>query len=332
MTPFIIAEISANHCGSLNAAHALIDHAHDAGANAIKLQTYKPENMVSHPDYLLMDGPWAGRKLIDLYREAQTPWEWHQELFDHAIGLRMTAFSTAYDREAVDFLETIDYCPMYKIASFEANDLDLIRYVALRGKPMIVSTGMASFREIQNIARIAEWSRVKLTLMKCTSSYPAKPSDINLTTIRDMARYFHCDIGLSDHTLGSAVACAAVAMGATVFEKHLTLSRSFMSPDSGFSTEPDEFAQYVADIHDAYLAVGGIEYGPTSAEASSYRLRRSLYYKDDLEKGTMLMRHHIKTARPALGLAPEHLPLVIGQTLLDSVKAGQPVLWGQMSE
>ena len=326
MTPFIIAELSANHCKSLDIASDLVRAAADAGANAIKLQTFTPQSMVADENYIITDGTWKGLRLIDLYHDAHTPWDWHEYLFELAESLNIDAFSSVYDREGVDFLESID-CPMYKISSFEVPDLALIRYVASKGKPVIVSTGMATYGEIQAIMRIANEMRVKFTLMKCTSAYPATPSDANLITLQDMSRYFHCDMGLSDHTLGSATACVAMAMGATVFEKHLILDRTYPSPDRGFSSNPAEFKQYVRDIHDAYQAIGNIHYGPTNSEKPSHLLRRSLYFAHDIDEGVMLHRNDFRTARPAEGVPPEQLPLFMGRFTAFRVKAGQPVTW-----
>lgn len=317
--PFIIAEMSANHLGSLQRAKAIVIEAARAGADAVKLQTFTPEQMVGPADYVLPDGPWKGRNLLELYREAHTPREWHAELFELIRSLDMVPLSTPFHTDDVDFLETMN-CPIYKIASFELNDHELIEKVATTGKRIIISTGMATREEIvsaMNVAYLAGAREVKL--LRCVSSYPANPADANLETI--LHGLLH---GLSDHTKGIGVAIAAVALGAEIIEKHLCLSRLCGGPDAEFSLEPAEFAQMVTECRRAAEARGQpYHYGPGENEASS--LRRSLWYAEDIKAGTVLERHHIKVARPA-GLRPaSDLREVIGTTLAEDVKAGDPV-------
>lgn len=276
-SPFIVAELSANHLGSLSRARALVDCAAAAGADAIKLQTFTPEQMVD-PGSTMTSGPWAERDLLDLYREAHTPRQWHAELFDQARALGMVAFSSAFHPDDVDFLETLG-CPIYKIASFELTDRNLITRAARTGKPLIMSTGMAALEEI-GAAVDAAFGCQDLTLLRCTSAYPAPAADANLLAGRALSGYtfgriaYGTSWGLSDHTLGSSVAIAATALGATVIEKHLTLARADGGPDAGFSLEPREFAQMVKACREAKAALGEVRYGPTHAEASSLALRR----------------------------------------------------------
>lgn len=274
MTVRIVAEIGANHNGSLERALALVWAAADAGADAVKFQTFSPEQMVA-PGVVIEKGPWKGRNAIDLYRETHTPREWHKLLFESAHSAGLEAFSSVFHPDDVDFLETLG-CPMYKIASFELTDLNLIRHAASTGKPIVLSTGMATSEEIYNGADAAYLAGARdTTLLKCTSAYPADASEANLATMSEMALEFGCKIGLSDHTQGIGVAVAAVALGATMIEKHLTLKRSDGGPDSAFSMEPDEFAQLVTECRRAEQAIGSVRYGPTEAEQSSLALRRS---------------------------------------------------------
>ena len=317
--PFIIAELSANHNGSLDMALAIIEAAAKAKASAIKLQTFTPESMAV--EYSIKDGPWAGQNLIDLYKQAHTPREWHQELFAKARSLGIVPFSSPFDEASVDFLEKLN-CPLYKIASFEIVDIPLIRYVASTKKPIFISTGMATLAEIDRAVEAAQGCEI--TLLKCTSAYPAPFSDANLATLADMGR-FYGRVGISDHTPGIGVAVAAVALGATVVEKHLTLSRSDGGPDSGFSMEPSEFAQLVTECNAAYQAIGTISYGPTESERPSLALRRSLYFSEDVQAGTVLTKKHFRTARPALGLPPMEIDNLIGRVLTKGFAKGAPV-------
>lgn len=271
--PFIVAELSANHLGSLDRAMRIIEAASVAGADAIKLQTFNPEQMVD-ADKVIVSGPWAGRNAQDLYRQAQTPREWHEPLFEKARSLGLMAFSSVFHPDDVDFLETLG-CPIYKIASFELTDLALVAYAAGTGKPLIISTGMATEKEIEAaICAVDDANPGDLTLLKCTSSYPADPADANLNTMVAMMR-FGVEVGLSDHTLGCGVAVAATALGASVIEKHLTLSRADGGLDAAFSMEPTEFAQMVTECRRAHAALGTVHYGPVPCETSSLELRRS---------------------------------------------------------
>jgi len=275
MTCRIVAELSANHLGHLDRALEIIEAAAAAGASAVKFQTFTPEQM-AEPGVVIQSGPWAGREALDLYREAHTPREWHGPLFARARELGIVAFSSVFHPDDVDFLETLG-CPMYKIASFEINDLPLIRRAARTGKPVIISTGMASLEEIELAAAVVECAyspRGHLTLLKCTSAYPARPNDAHLATMMDMRNRIGCEVGLSDHTLGIGVAVAAAALGATMIEKHLTLARSDGGPDAAFSMEPDEFVQMVTECRRAAEAVGEVCYGPSAAEAPYLGLRR----------------------------------------------------------
>lgn len=270
--PFIVAELSGNHRGQLSYALELVEAAANAGADAVKLQTFTPEQM-TQPGVMLETGPWAGRELLDLYRETHTPRDWHQAIFSRAKALGMVAFSSVFHPDDVAFLETLE-CPIYKIASFELTDLTLIRVAAKTGKPIILSTGMASTWDIEKAVAACQ-ANLAPTLLKCTSAYPAPVETANLALMQHMAQYFGCEVGLSDHTMGIACAVAATALGASVIEKHLTLSRADGGPDSAFSAEPDEFLAMVLNCRDAAQAIGAPIYGPTAAEAPSVPLRRS---------------------------------------------------------
>lgn len=321
--PFIVCELSANHLGSLERALAIVDAAADAGADAIKLQTWTPDTMCISRDYVLEHGPWQGRALFDLYRECFTPWEWHAPIFEHARKRGLEPFSAAFDRGAVDFLEMLGV-KRHKVASFELTDLPLIRYMASKGRPMILSTGMATQAELD----AAFGSCVQLTpsfgcrvpiVLRCTSAYPAPPSSANL-----QAHPFGSEQpwGISDHTEGIGVAVAACALGATMIEKHLTLSRADGGPDAGFSMEPAEFKQLVVECRRAAAAIGQVRYGPTPGE--SPHLRRSLWVCKDVEGGEpLVLGHNVCTARPALGLHPGFS--LDGKTAAATIKAGQPL-------
>lgn len=298
MTPFIVAELSANHLGSLDRALAVVGAAADAGADAIKLQTWAPDTMCLDRAYTIEQGAWRGHRLFDLYREAHTPWDWHPIIFDHARSKGLIPFSAAFDRESVDFLETLGV-DRHKVASFELTDIPLIRYMASKGKPMILSTGMATIAEID---AALDASRRPVTLLRCTSAYPAKAADANLSNLRDMASW-PCFLGLSDHTLGIGVAVAATALGVTYIEKHLTLKRSDGGLDAGFSMEPDEFKAMVQACRQAAASIGVPSYGPGKHESTA--LRRSLWVTRDTPIGTKLeIGRNVATARPALGLPP----------------------------
>lgn len=325
-----VAELSANHNNSLARAHNIIDLLADAGATSIKLQTYKPETMTlksDRPRFIVSkeNSLWGGRSLFDLYAEAMTPWEWHQELFDHANQRGMTAFSSPFDFSAVDFLESLG-CPIYKIASFEIVDLELIRYAAATGKPMIISTGMASVREISEAIEEAEKAGcTDLTLLKTTSSYPADPKYSNLATLQVLQNLFGWPVGVSDHTLGIGAAVAAVALGAVVVEKHVTIKRSDGGVDSAFSMEPLEFRQLVSECETAASAVGRVQFGPTQGDHNSLEFRRSLMLVRDVSVGESLSRENVRALRPGGGLPVSHLELLEGMVFTRDFEAGSPV-------
>lgn len=315
-----IAEISANHLGSFDRALLLVEAAAQAGATAVKLQTWS-EMVVA--DYTLPDGPWKGRKLADLYIEAKTPWEWHADLFKYAKGLGIDAFSSVFDLESLKFLESIG-CPRYKISSFELGDLDLLQAVVETGKPMILSTGMASHDDVWRATMICIPVQ-DLTLLKCSSAYPAPLSELNLATIPTIAREFGTKVGFSDHTRRYTAAMAATALGAVMIEKHLTLRRSDGGPDAGFSTEPGEFYEMVQACDDVAQSLGKEEFRVTTAEVPQAGLKRSLFYARDAKAGDIVSRGTFVTARPGLGLEPCRLQEIIGRTLVRSVRYGEPV-------
>lgn len=330
--PFIIAEMSGNHNQSLDRAMKIIDAAAKSGVDAIKLQTYTADTMtldISSGDFYINDpnSQWTGRSLYDLYKEAHTPWEWHQPIFDRCKELGIICFSTPFDETAVDFLEELDV-PCYKIASFENSDLSLIRRVAATGKPMIISTGMATVAELDETVRSAREAGCKnLILLKCTSTYPAEPENSNIVTIPHMSRLFNCQVGLSDHTMGLGVSVASVALGATVIEKHFTLDRSEGGVDSSFSLEPSEMSELVLQAKRAWMALGQITYGATKAEQKSIKYRRSLYVVKDLKAGERLTRENVRAIRPGFGLPTKYFDLLLGRTVRENVKRGTPVDW-----
>jgi N-acetylneuraminate synthase len=326
--PYLIAELSANHNGSLDAALALIDMAHARGADAVKIQTYRPDTITldaSTPDFVIEGGLWHGRRLFDLYAEAHTPWDWHADLFERARARGITLFSSPFDPTAVDLLEDLN-APAYKIASFEAVDLPLIRYVASTGKPMIVSTGMADVDEIaEAIAAARDGGCADLVLLHCVSGYPAPAGDYNLATMSDMARRFGVAVGLSDHTLGNVTAIAAVSLGASVIEKHVTLDRAGGGPDDSFSLEPAELEALCRDARTAWEAIGRVDYGRKSSEQGNVQFRRSLYYVRDLPAGATVPADAVRSVRPGHGLPPRALDRVIGARLARAVAAATPV-------
>jgi N-acetylneuraminate synthase len=330
--PFIIAEMSGNHDGELAKALDIVDAAADAGAQALKLQTYTADSMtldLREGEFFIGDAGnlWQGRSLHELYQQAHTPWDWHRAVFDRARQRGLVVFSTPFSLEAVDFLETLA-APCYKIASFENGDLPLIRKAASTGKPLIMSTGMATLVELtEAVAAAREAGCHDLVLLKCTSSYPAEPTDAHLRTIPHLRDLFDCQVGLSDHTLGTAVAVASVALGATVIEKHLTLDRAAGGVDAAFSLEPAELAQLVVDSRCAWQALGGVHYGPTEKENASRRFRRSLYIACDLEAGEVLTVENLRSVRPGEGLAPRYLEIVLGRAVRRAVKKGTPLSW-----
>jgi len=331
-SPLVIAELSGNHNGSLDRALAIVDAAAATGAHALKIQTYTADTMtldIREGDFVISDpkSPWAGRSLYDLYEEAHTPWEWHAPIFDRARKHGMIPFSTPFDDSAVDFLETLNV-PCYKIASFENTDLPLIRRVAATGKPMIVSTGMATLGEIDALVRAARDAGCRdLVLMKCTSSYPASPVSSNIRTIPALREAFGCEVGLSDHTLGVGVAVASVALGATVIEKHFTLSRADGGVDSAFSLEPAEMRSLVQETERAWQGLGAVAFGTGESESGSKVFRRSLYFVRDLPAGHVLRHDDIRAIRPGHGLPPSVADMVVGRALRASARRGMPVSW-----
>jgi len=333
--PFIIAELSANHNGSLERALQTIDAAHLAGADAIKLQTYTADTMTidcDRDDFMIKGGLWDGYKLYDLYRWAETPFEWHQAMFAHARKLGITVFSTPFDESAVDLLEKLD-TPAYKIASFENADLPLIRYVAKKGKPIIMSTGMASEEEIAEAVDAARSAGCKeLILLHCISSYPAPMDQANIRQLAELGRRFDVVPGLSDHTLGTTASVAAVALGACVVEKHFTLSRADKGPDSEFSIEPDELKRLCNDTHDAWEALGQVGYDRQSAEEGSKVFRRSIYFVRDLPAGAVIGPDDIRRIRPGMGLAPKYFDHLLGRRLKVAVQRGTPASWDLFDE
>ncbi len=326
--PYIIAEMSANHNGDLNAALRIIEEAKRAGADAIKIQTYRPDTITLKsdlPDFQITDGLWAGRTLYDLYEWAHTPWEWHKPLFEHARKLGITIFSSPFDNTAVDLLENLD-APAYKIASFEAVDLPLIQYVARTGKPMIISTGMADAEEIQEAINAAREGGCKeLAILHCVSGYPAPAEDYNLRTIPDMIERFGLVTGLSDHTLDNTTAIASVVMGASIIEKHFTLDRSGGGPDDSFSLEPTELAALCRDSKTAWAALGKVDYARKSSEQGNVKFRRSLYFVKDLKAGDVITPDVVRSVRPGFGVAPKYLNMIIGKKTQHNVSANSPV-------
>lgn len=328
---FIIAELSANHNGSLERAKESIRAVAKCGADAVKLQTYTADTMTIDCDneYFRINGGtlWDGRTLYDLYKEAYTPWEWHAELKAVAEECGLEFFSTPFDATAVDFLETLDV-PMHKVASFELVDIPLLKKIGSTRKPVIMSTGMASEEEIREaLEALRSTGCPEITLLKCTSAYPAKPKDANLNTIPDMASTFGCKVGLSDHTLGIAVPVAAVALGATVIEKHFTLSRADGGADSGFSLEPDEFKQMTDAVRTAEEALGKVQYGGSAGEEKSKVFRRSLFVVKDVKAGEVLTSDNLRSIRPGFGLKPKFLGEVLGKKASDNLSRGSPLSW-----
>lgn len=333
--PFVIAEISANHNGQLETAIRLIEEAKKAGADAAKLQTYKPDTITLNADsedFKIRGGLWDGRTLFDLYEEAHMPWEWHQPLFEHARKVGITLFSSPFDSTAVDLLEDLN-APAYKIASFEAIDLPLIQYAASTGKPMIISTGMADAEEIQEAIDAAREGGCKeLAVLHCVSGYPAPAQDYNLRTIPDMIQRFGLVTGLSDHTLDNTTAITSVAMGASIIEKHFTLNRNGGGPDDSFSLEPAELAALCHGAKTAWQALGQVDYGRKSSEQGNVKFRRSLYFTKALACGAKIQAEDIRSVRPGFGLPPKFLSQLIGRTLTREVKAATPVLPCDLNE
>ena len=319
-----MAEISANHLGSLSRAHLLVEAASRAGANLVKLQTYKAETMTLNLSKFRVSRDhnlWGGVNLYQLYEEAMTPWEWHKELFQRASELGIEAFSSPFDRGAVDFLEGLN-CPIYKIASLETGDVDLISYAASTGKRMIISTGASTLEEIERAVEAAELVRDKLTLLVCTSSYPADPADAHVNRITTLREKFNVDVGLSDHTLGIGVSVAAIALGATVIEKHLTIKRSDGGHDAAFSLEPEEFKLLVEEGNRTHAALGSSEWSIQDSEAESRRLRRSLYIAKPVKKGELASRENVRALRPNTGGPISDLQRILGKRFTGDFDSG----------
>ncbi|MFL6763145.1 MAG: pseudaminic acid synthase [Sphingomicrobium sp.] len=332
--PYVICELSANHNGSLERALKLLEAAAATGADAIKIQSYTPDTItIDHdgPGFRIEGGLWDGRTLYDLYGEAQTPFEWHEALFRRARELGMTLFSTPFDESAVDLLEQLAV-PAYKIASFEAIDLPLIAYVAAKRKPMIISTGMANLDEIGEAVRTARENGCdEIVLLHCVSSYPAPDEQSNVRTVPDLAERFGVISGLSDHTFGSAVTVASIALGGCVVEKHFTLARSDGGPDAAFSLEPEEFKTLVQDCKRAWLSLGRPTYDLQGCEKGSVAFRRSVYVVRDVRAGEELTRENVRSIRPGHGLPPKHLPEVLGRRAARDLKRGEPLAWDALA-
>jgi N-acetylneuraminate synthase len=331
---YIVAELSGNHGQNFDQAVRMVHAARAAGADAIKLQTYTPDTMTLNSQrewFRISSGtPWDGRTLYDLYGEAHTPWDWQPKLKDVASGLGMDLFSTAFDSTSVEFLEEMGV-PVHKIASFDIVDIPLIRRVARTGKPLILSTGMAALAEIEEAVSVArQGGAAQIALLKCTSAYPAPPEEMNLHTISHLSQAFGVPVGLSDHTLGTAVPVAAVALGACLVEKHFTLSRAAGGPDAVFSLEPHEFRQMVDAIRVAEKALGSVTYGLTDRETKSRVFRRSLFAVSDISSGETLTEANVRSIRPALGLHPRYLPEVLGKVAACDIECGTPLTWAHI--
>lgn len=328
--PFVICELSGNHNGSLDRALEMVDAAAETGCDAIKIQTYTADTItldVDRPEFQIHGGLWDGRSLYELYQEAHTPFEWHPALFERAAKRGVILFSSPFDETAVDLLSELG-APAYKIASFEAVDLPLIRYAAAKGRPLIISTGMANLEEITAARDAAlEAGAAGVVLLHCVSSYPAVFGDANVRTVADMAKRFGCPIGLSDHTPGSAASVAAVAMGASVIEKHFTLARADGGPDAAFSLEPAEFEALTRDCKDAWAALGAAHYDVLGSERGSLLFRRSLYVTADVAAGETLSKANVRSVRPGNGLAPGEMDRVLGRPAKRALKRGEPLAW-----
>ncbi len=330
--PFVIAEMSGNHNQSLDRALEIVEAAATTGAQALKLQTYTPDTMtidLKEGDFFIADDTslWKGQSLYDLYAVAHTPWDWHAPIMEKANSLGMLCFSTPFDETAVDFLEDLNV-PAYKIASFENADLPLIRRVAQTGKPMIISTGMATIAELDELVREIRGAGGKdIVLLKCTSNYPSTPQNTNVLTVPHMRNLFNCEVGLSDHTMGNGAAVAAVAHGATVVEKHFTTSRADGGVDSTFSLEPDEMKQLVIETERAWQSLGQVTYGPSESEKKSMIFRRSLYIVEDMAEGEVFTQKNLRRIRPGMGLEPKYQDVVLGKKVLRAVPKGTALTW-----
>ncbi len=333
-SPYVIAELSANHNGKLETALRIIEEAKKAGADAVKLQTYKPDTITLNCDseeFKIRGGLWGGRTLYELYEEAHMPWDWHKPLFDHARKLGITIFSSPFDNTAIDLLEDLN-APAYKIASFEAVDLPLIKYAASTGKPMIISTGMADADEIAEAIEAAREGGCKqLAILHCVSGYPAPAEDYNLRTIPDMIERFGLVTGLSDHTLGNTTAIASVAVGASIIEKHFTLDRRGGGPDDSFSLEPGELAALCQGAETAWSALGRVDYGRKSSEQGNAQFRRSLYFVKAMKAGDLVTPEVVRSVRPGFGLPPKELANILGKRLIKDVTANTSVKWDALA-
>lgn len=334
--PYLIAEMSGNHNSSLDRALEIVSAAAASGADAIKLQTYTADTMtldLDKPEFVIDDpkSPWNGRSLYDLYGEAHTPWEWHGPIMEHARSLGIACFSSPFDHSAVDFLESLDV-PAYKIASFELVDIPLIERVAATGKPLIMSTGMATVAEIGDAVLTARRAGAEdIILLKCTSTYPAEPVNTNLATIPAIRQAFACEVGLSDHTMGTGVSVASIALGVTLIEKHFTLARADGGVDSAFSMEPSEFRTLRVECDRAWQAIGAVAFGGTPAEDGSRLFRRSLYIAKDMQAGDVLTTENLRAIRPGYGLPPKFLSTLLGKPVARAVSAGTPTDWSLFS-
>jgi len=328
VSPYIIAEMSANHNGDINAAYSIIEAAKSSGADAVKIQTYRPDTITlksQKEDFVIKGGLWDGRTLYDLYEEAHTPWDWHKPLFDHARRVGITIFSSPFDTTAIDLLEDLG-APAYKIASFEAIDLPLIRYAASTGKPMIISTGMADQTEIAEAIDAAKSAGCSdLAILHCVSGYPAPAEDYNLKTIPDMIDRFGLVTGLSDHTLDNTTAIASVVLGASIIEKHFTLDRNGGGPDDSFSLEPSEMAALCRDTKTAWAALGQVDYGRKSSEQGNVQFRRSLYFVRDMAAGETITADCIRSVRPGYGLPPKFFDSIVGKSVNQTIAKNTPV-------
>jgi pseudaminic acid synthase len=330
--PFVIAEMSGNHNQSLERALQIVDAAARSGAHGLKIQTYKPDTMtidLDEREFHIGDpnSLWAGTSLYKLYEQAMTPWEWHEPIFERARQHGMIPFSTPFDETAVTFLESLEV-PCYKIASFENTDLPLIRRVAATGRPLIISTGMATVAELDETVREAQRAGCReLVLLKCTSTYPATAENTNITTIPHLRDLFGCEVGLSDHTMGVGVSVASIALGASVIEKHFTLARADGGVDSAFSMEPDELAQLVIETERAWRALGKVSYGPIPAELKSIQFRRSLYIVRDMAAGDVLTHETLRAIRPGHGLPTKYLSRMLGKAVNRDIKRGTALTW-----
>lgn len=332
--PYIIAELSANHNGSIESAFKLIELAKAAGADAVKIQTYTADTITldcNNEDFMITDGLWKGQTLYQLYSKASMPWNWHKPLFDFANQLGITLFSSPFDTTAVNLLEDLD-APAYKIASFEAIDIPLIKYVASKGKPMIISTGMADEQEISDAVEAAQAAGCKeLALLHCVSGYPAQSKDYNLATLVDMKNKYNLVTGLSDHTLENTTAIASIALGACLIEKHFTLDRNGGGPDDSFSLEPQDLIDLCEKVKTAWQSVGHIDYGLKSSEIGNIKFRRSLYYTNDIKKGDVIRANDVRSVRPGFGLPPKYMELIVGSRATKDLKANTPTKSGDFN-